>query len=718
MSLEVVPSALKEKKHWVVWRAIKDDNGKVQKRPWNPNGINLLKWGNPLNHLTFDEAAALYQAGTNLPERNGKHFAGIGYILPPGTTEVRDVAVDLDDAIINGAIKEDALTLLTKCNSYSEISPSGNGIRIVGRAILPEDLKNISTTDGGEPLFFNGQKVEVFVRKHFFTVTGNKIDGYPSELRDITQIILELYALKTKEKKTQRAQEPSITTDDFRYKRYAERALEDETRKVRMASEGSRNIQLNNSALALGTLAQILDERDVRSSLIRAAISAGLPKEEAEATFKSGYNAGKKDPRNLPDDPAVEFEQLLVHEQTADETIDNEDVRKAALEILQQLDPVDAIVKSCSRMVLGAEIALKKLICCVAVQDIIQSEGLHPKMSGESGAGKTAAVMIFSHHLPKEAVLVGSMSNKAAFYHANGDRVFRILDDYQAGNEDLDTIIKQTTSLFHEKYQHRTVINQKAATLEIGSEQTWAITSVDSSQDIQVLNRQIPINVDDSATLTAKVNNRTIERYGRGERKFPEDAMVETCREMWRILREEGPINIRVPFWEQINWMDTSNRRNPTIFMDILIAHTAMLRHQRDIDSDGYYLATEDDFEFAKDLFSDKEAEELVKRLTRREREFAELLVKSPTGLTKKQVADALGVSANRVCQLAYGENGKGGLVQKLPGFSAEEITDTISIDVDEKRSIKKTLFTINKYNPLEGFDAVVKLDVRTVRKE
>jgi len=42
----------------------------------------------------------------------------------------------------------------------------------------------------------------------------------------------------------------------------------------------------------------------------------------------------------------------------------------------------------------------------------------------------------------------------------------------------------------------------------------WAITSVDSSQDIQVLNRQIPINVDDSEEIDEDVNHRTIERYG------------------------------------------------------------------------------------------------------------------------------------------------------------------------------------------------------------
>jgi hypothetical protein len=183
--------------------------------------------------------------------------------------------------------------------------------------------------------------------------------------------------------------------------------------------------------------------------------------------------------------------------------------------------------------------------------------------------------------MPREAVIKGSMSAKAGFYHKDGNRVLRILDDYQAGNEDLDTVIKQTSSEYHAPYQHRTVINHMPAVQEIGSEQTWAITSVDSSQEIQVLNRQLPINVDDSVQLTIEVNNLTIKRYCQGESQYPiiETVLVSRC--IMQILRDEGYIDVRIPFEDRIEWLDTSNRRNPSIFMDLVIAHTAMNRYQR-----------------------------------------------------------------------------------------------------------------------------------------
>jgi hypothetical protein len=706
-----VPKEIKQIKHWVVWRGIKDNKGKIQKRPWRTDGVSVLTWGNPLNHLEFEEAKRFFEIGISLPERDGRRFQGIGFILPPGSFETRIVALDLDDAIKGGQVSDGALKLLKDCNSYSEISPSGKGIRIIGKAILPEGQKNISAMEGGVPLIIDGQKVEMFVHKHFFTITGNKLDDYPDKLEHITAQVLQLYSIKNVTKKGESKKNIKID-DSAKYQKYAETALENEIRIVRDTKETNRNNQLNTSAFAMGTLAATgaIDESEVRSGLIRAAVYTGLSPEESEKTFRSGFESGLKEPRDLPEDEGP----TIILKKKSDPV--PQTVHETALEILQNGDPIGSIVNSCKRSILGAETAIKKLCCCVAAQDVIQSDGLHPKMSGESGSGKTMAIMIFAHHLPSEAVLVGSMSNKAAFYHIDGDRLFRILDDYQAGNEDLDTIIKQTTSLFHEKYVHRTVINQKAATLQIGSEQTWAITSVDSSQDIQVLNRQIPINVDDSEILTNEINKKTIERYTKGQKKFPEDEEVEVCREMWRILREEGYVNIKVPFGDNIEWLDTSNRRNPSIFMDILIAHAAIMRHQRDIDSDGYYLATEDDFCFASDLFMDKEADELVKRLTKKERLFAELLRENSNGMTKKEVAEAMGISGQRVCQLAYGEGKKGGLVQKLPGFNADEIVDTINIDENEyghatqKRSVKKTLFTLKGYKSLNGFGNVVRL--------
>jgi hypothetical protein len=388
-------------------------------------------------------------------------------------------------------------------------------------------------------------------------------------------------------------------------------------------------------------------------------------------------------------------------------------VKAKAWKILRTGDPLQYLTESCGRVVLGADTAFKKLACCISAQNVNQTAGMHPKLSGESSGGKTITVYSFAHHLPAEMVIKGSMSSKAGFYHQDGDRVFRILDDYQAGNEDLDTLIKQSSSEFHQPYTHRTVANHAAVILTIGKEQTWAITSVDGSQDIQVLNRQLPINVNDSIELTKLVNNKTVERYVKGELLQPVDKPVLVSRAIFQILRDEGYVNVRIPFGDRIEWIDTSNRRNPSIFMDLLISITAMNRFQREKDPGGFYLATEDDFNAARALFADKDAEELVKRLTARERDVINLLIANADGLTRDEIAGRLKIAPDRVSQIIGGQRGSGGLRQKV---QIKEVKESQSVRTgnketdDTRRTTFRTVYSLNDYDKFAGFDGVVRL--------
>jgi len=249
-----------------------------------------------------------------------------------------------------------------------------------------------------------------------------------------------------------------------------------------------------------------------------------------------------------------------------------------------------------------------------------------------------------------------------------------------------------------------------ATTLTIGKEQVWAITSVDSSQDIQVLNRQIPINVDDSEELTKRVNEKTVERYTKGEPLLPVDKRVLVCRAIMQIYRDLGYINVRIPFGDRIEWLDTSNRRNPSLFMDLVVAVAAMRRFQREKDDNGFYLANEDDFNTAKALFSDRDAEELVKRLTKKERQVTELLVLAGLdGMTRDQLAEKMGVSTRRVSQILQGEKGSGGLMQKVR-LNENKISDMLRMDETHSRTVHKTVYSLKDYDRFAGFDGVVRL--------
>lgn len=82
---------------------------------------------------------------------------------------------------------------------------------------------------------------------------------------------------------------------------YAAAALRNEVASVAEAVVGTRNDTLNRAAFSLGQLvgSGLVDQATVEDTLLDAAMSAGLPPNEATATIGSGMRAGRARPRRL-----------------------------------------------------------------------------------------------------------------------------------------------------------------------------------------------------------------------------------------------------------------------------------------------------------------------------------------------------------------------------------------------------------------------------------
>lgn len=112
---------------------------------------------------------------------------------------------------------------------------------------------------------------------------------------------------KTKERKQQNFTLPPTNGNGTAY---GEAALQKELDKLAGTQEPGRNIQLNNSALALGQLVGggVLDETVVREGLLAAGLATGLPEPDTLRTIDSGIEAGKLQPRGVPPEPQVIYE--------------------------------------------------------------------------------------------------------------------------------------------------------------------------------------------------------------------------------------------------------------------------------------------------------------------------------------------------------------------------------------------------------------------------
>lgn len=265
---------LKQYPQWVCFNA--------EKEPINPRtgggamANNAATWG------TYDLAFRVW-------ERNPDKYAGVGFEF---VREQRITGIDLDKCIDEaGNISLYARNLIKRFNSYTEISPSGRGIHILVRGIVPKNL-------GPDGL------IEIYDHSHYFTMTSNHLSGTPETIEDRQDVLLAVHQ-ETVDRRRQPAPHvsPSRTPRNGNEKgAYGLAALDQEYQNVATAPQGTRNDQLNRSAYALGQLVAggELDQGRVVAELLSAAGRAGLDESEARKTIQSGLEAGLKEPRSKP----------------------------------------------------------------------------------------------------------------------------------------------------------------------------------------------------------------------------------------------------------------------------------------------------------------------------------------------------------------------------------------------------------------------------------
>ena len=154
-----IPQQLKSQCRWAPWKAVWNaDKSKWEKVPYQTNGYGLSS-AKPDKWYSFDTAVATFKAHPDL-------YAGVGFVLT-GLTDF--LGIDLDKCVTDGVIAPWAQEVIDTVGSYTEFSPSGNGLRILANGSTPEDLANIAV--GIE--MYSGHTAR------FLTITGDAINAGP-----------------------------------------------------------------------------------------------------------------------------------------------------------------------------------------------------------------------------------------------------------------------------------------------------------------------------------------------------------------------------------------------------------------------------------------------------------------------------------------------------------------------------------------------------------
>src|SRR5262245_29993408 len=117
-----IPAALR-RRPWVLWAAEPDgDGGKPRKVPRqiadptrNASSTDQSTWG------SFEDACEAYSALTADPRWAAVRIAGIGCVLIDDGL----VCIDLDGALVDGALTPAVATIVRSVATFTEVSPSG-----------------------------------------------------------------------------------------------------------------------------------------------------------------------------------------------------------------------------------------------------------------------------------------------------------------------------------------------------------------------------------------------------------------------------------------------------------------------------------------------------------------------------------------------------------------------------------------------------------------
>jgi hypothetical protein len=167
-----IPAKLKAIPQWVVWRyEWSDEKDKWDKPPMCVRTGKRASSTDPKTWCNFDTALAAYRKGG---------WDGIGIVLTAG---LGIVGIDLDKCRDRRtkAIEPWAREIIDKAGSYTEISPSGTGIRIIAQAAKPEGRCRKG-------------KVEMYATGRYLTITGQHLDGSPRSVVARPKTIKRLHA--------------------------------------------------------------------------------------------------------------------------------------------------------------------------------------------------------------------------------------------------------------------------------------------------------------------------------------------------------------------------------------------------------------------------------------------------------------------------------------------------------------------------------------------
>ena len=362
----------------------------------------------------------------------------------------------------------------------------------------------------------------------------------------------------------------------------------------------------------------------------------------------------------------------------------DDEYHRRALEILTAGDPLAFILDTFNKTHVGDRTVAECLALSIASQSVVNTNGLHVAVSGNSGKGKSHACRAMLDLIPEDYRLTGTVSDKALYYvdDLRPGTVF-LFDDVSL-SDDLQEILKSATANFREPIEHRTAtVDRQLQVSSIPERCVWWLAKGENPGDDQVMNRMLTVWIDDSAEQDRMVLE-LIKRMEAGCDLREVVADVQVCRQIWSILKEQR-IAVRIPYAMFIQFSSAANRRNPGMLFDLIKCHAAF----RFMQSPGEVVdgvvgidATREDFRAAAELYEaiNQEIGSQEAKMTRNEAAALRTIARMGwETFTIGSLQGAMGLSYSQTRRILQGYSSKGkvyaGLLEKCPAVSMVDAT-------------------------------------------
>jgi hypothetical protein len=169
-----IPPELRERRQWVAWRIETPMGRKPTKIPYNPKSQQKAKTNKPSTWGTFKEALRRHREGYN----------GVGYVFA-ADDEYFGIDLDACRSPETGELTPWARRIVMTFVTYTEVSPSGFGVKLTAKGTLPlngdktgktRKLKDVPTFGDKAP------EIAIYDRGRFWAYTGQRHPGAPETI--------------------------------------------------------------------------------------------------------------------------------------------------------------------------------------------------------------------------------------------------------------------------------------------------------------------------------------------------------------------------------------------------------------------------------------------------------------------------------------------------------------------------------------------------------